>query len=381
MCCIQRPTDRISWPKVKSLEGGILRGNAKAECRGGKERKQLSLYLMSLDQPSKRTGGGWMEKLSEFICGRWNDLGISLWCAVGCKMLGCRNTWVLIHCLHRGGYVFDRACWFAQDVMDKFWQNLVEEHRPGRNPWHFGAYLYRGADPVWYLTLSGLGGSTQNAFTQEYKWTNVHTSSTGRPFWHKSFDSVSAFTVFQSVSERCLNLSFARKLIPSLDNWTCLDRCPNCIFSFQEALCEITSVQWRLYFRVLFGNGQKLGGLIRCQILLAKGTVRKCPIIEARRSWRGASSSVSSGTGGTDALLGQSFALRGIWLWYPTTSPLISGMVQLSYLATLASAVTYCLSANFLFNGHTSTKCGSNLREVAFTSHRLFLFSPLDCGS
>lgn len=46
----------------------ILKDGAKTICKGVQERKQVPLYLMSLDQPAKRTGGGWMERLPEIKC-------------------------------------------------------------------------------------------------------------------------------------------------------------------------------------------------------------------------------------------------------------------------------------------------------------------------
>lgn len=60
-----RQPDRPSW--FKSWEVGILSEGARTICERVYERKQVSLYLMSLDQSANRTGGGWMENSSTII--------------------------------------------------------------------------------------------------------------------------------------------------------------------------------------------------------------------------------------------------------------------------------------------------------------------------
>lgn len=53
--CVQLlSTDSIFW--FKSWERGILTEGAKTICNGVQERKQVSLYLVSLDRPANRTG-------------------------------------------------------------------------------------------------------------------------------------------------------------------------------------------------------------------------------------------------------------------------------------------------------------------------------------
>lgn len=86
LCCVQllsaadRQTDS---PGLKSWEGGILTEGAKTICRGVQERKQVSLYLMSLEQAAKRTGVDEWKKLSAIICGSWKHLNLpGLWYTV-----------------------------------------------------------------------------------------------------------------------------------------------------------------------------------------------------------------------------------------------------------------------------------------------------------
>ena len=65
-----RQTGRQADPLgLKAGKEGYLQKGAKTICKGVQERKQVSLYLLSLDWPAKRTGGGWMENLSMIIYG------------------------------------------------------------------------------------------------------------------------------------------------------------------------------------------------------------------------------------------------------------------------------------------------------------------------
>lgn len=61
LCCDQLLSDtRTGFLKLGSRRR-ILKDGAKTICKGAQERKQVPLYLMSLDQLAKRTGGvdGW----------------------------------------------------------------------------------------------------------------------------------------------------------------------------------------------------------------------------------------------------------------------------------------------------------------------------------
>lgn len=68
LCCDQLLSDtRTVFLKLGSRRR-ILKDGAKTICKGAQERKQVPLYLVSLDQLAKRTGGGWMERLPKIKC-------------------------------------------------------------------------------------------------------------------------------------------------------------------------------------------------------------------------------------------------------------------------------------------------------------------------